>query len=285
MSNLIGIVGGDLRLAHLAEMFTNENYVVFTYLLEKYNFNNKNIIKCGNINEFKDINTIITSIPISKDKININTPFSNDIISIENLLWNIKNKTLFSGAINEKIKSIAKKNNVEIIDLLQNEELSILNAIPTAEGAIQIAMEKSNITLHGSNVLVMGFGRIGKILCKMLNALGVNIYCEARKSYDLAMINSYGYSSINLNELDKELGKFDFIFNTIPYLILDKQKLKKVKKECLIIDLASSPGGVDFEYAKEIGINAFLELALPGRVAPKTAAKYIKDVIRKEVNQ
>ncbi len=140
-------------------------------------------------------------------------------------------------------------------------------------------MEKSLITLHNSNCLVMGFGRIGKILSKMLAGFGAKVYCEARKDSDIAWIRSYGYTPINLENLDESLNKFDFIFNTIPYLILDEKRLKTVDKQCLLIDLASKPGGIDFEKAKEMGLQTEWALALPGKVAPKTAAKYLYDVI------
>ena len=155
-----------------------------------------------------------------------------------------------------------------------------MNAIPTAEGAIQIAMEKSIKTLHNSNALVLGFGRIGKILSKMLNGIGANVFCEARKNSDLAKIKSYRYNEIDLVNLKTYLNKFDYIFNTIPHIILDKEELDIIKKDCIIIDLASYPGGVNFEYAEKIGLNASLELGLPGKVAPKTAAKYIKEIIK-----
>ena len=242
MNNVVGIIGGDLRLVFLAEMLANENKKVYTYLLEKYNFKNNNITQCTNICEFKNVDTVITSIPLSKDKTNVNTPYSNKIFTIQDLIKNTKNKILISGAIDKEIKELAVVNNVKMIDLLENEELAILNAIPTAEGAIQIAMEKSKITIHDSNSLVLGFGRIGKILCKMLDGIGSKVYAEARKEYDLAKIKSYGYNAVHLNDLSEHLSKFDFIFNTIPYLILDKQKLEKVKKDCIIIDLASKPG-------------------------------------------
>ena len=102
----------------------------------------------------------------------------------------------------------------------------------SAEGAIQVAMEQSLKTIHGSNSLVMGFGRIGKILSKMLNGIGAKVYCEARKSTDLAWIEAYGFNSINLKDIEDYLPKFDFIFNTIPVMILDKTRLEKVKKDC-----------------------------------------------------
>ena len=160
------------------------------------------------------------------------------------------------------------------------ENLTTLNAIPTAEGAIQIAMEKSLITLHNSKCLILGFGRIGKILAKMLSGIGAKVYCEARKQQDIAWIQSYGYNAIYLDELNNHIGEFDFIFNTIPYIILDKNNLNMVEKDCFIIDLASKPGGVDFEYAKELGLQTEWALALPGKVAPKTSAYYIYDIIK-----
>ena len=160
---------------------------------------------------------------------------------------------------------IPKNNNAKIIDIFKMEELSVLNAVPTAEGAIETAMEESEITLNGSNILILGYGRIGKVLSKMLQGIGANVFCEARKEHDLAWIEAYGYQKVRLSDLDKELPKYDFIFNTIPYLMLDETRLSRVKKDCIIIDLASKPGGVDFEKAKEIGIKAIPALRSSGQ--------------------
>ena len=96
-------------------------------------------------------------------------------------------------------------------------------------------MENSPKTIHNSKCLVLGFGRIGKILAKMLHGIGAEVYCEARKQQDIAWIQVYGYEAIHLNEVNNYLGNFDFIFNTIPYLILDKSNLKLVKKECILM--------------------------------------------------
>lgn len=206
---------------------------------------------------------IIGPIPLSSNKIDINTPFSNKKISLEELLNKIQGKLFFTGSVNEKIIEYAKDKNIKLIDLMQREELTILNTISTAEGAIQIAMQETLTTIHGSNVLIMGFGRVGKITAKMIDGLGANVYCEARKESDIAWIKAYGYKPIYLNELDYNLDKYDIIINTIPEVILKEDKLSKIKKDCLIIDLASSPGGVDREYACKIGIKVIWALALP----------------------
>lgn len=207
-------------------------------------------------------------------------PFSNDKIYINEFFRNIKKNQLFiAGRITKKICRLAEIYNVSIFDILEREEMSVLNAIPTSEGAIQIAMEEMPITLHGSNSLILGFGRIGKVLAKMLYGIGAIVHVEARKYSDIAWINCYGYNDIILNELEWHVDKMDVIFNTIPYQIITQDILKKIRKDCLIIDLASKPGGVDFDKAKEMGIKTKWALSLPGKVAPVTAANIMKDTI------
>lgn len=277
----ISVIGGDNRIVELVKLLKEKNNVGI-YALEKSEelLNDYSIQIFDNVSEalvFSD--KIILSIPMSKDGIYINTPYSNNKIKIQELLEKANNKQIISGNITKEITKINNNKN-EIIDILQSEDLAILNSIPTAEGAIQIAMEKSTKTLHGSNCLVMGFGRIGKILSKMLNGIGANVYCEARKKSDLAWINAYGYNAIDLKDLDCNLSKFDFIFNTIPFIILDKNNLKLINKQCVLIDLASKPGGIDFEEANRIGLQTEWALAIPGKVAPKTSAIYIYNILQ-----
>ena len=168
---------------------------------------------------------------------------------------------------------------VKVVDIMKREELSVLNAISTAEGAIKIAIEETPKNLHGSNILVLGFGRIGKVLSHMLNGLGAKVSCEARKNSDLAWIKAYGYDAIPLSELNENLYKFDIIINTIPYIVLDKEALENVKEDALVIDLASNPGGVDRKAIKEKQIKFVWALSLPGKISPITSAEFIKETL------
>lgn len=278
------IIGGDSRIAYLASYLVKGKHNIYAYGLEKCDLLKeiKHVDKVEETLQIADL--VITSIPLSKDGKYVNAIYTDKQISVQYIFNQIKNKKVITGNITEEVRELIKpENNIEIIDVMKLEELTVLNAIPTAEGAIQIAMEKSLITLHNSKCLVLGFGRIGKILSKMLLGIGADVYCEARKQQDIAWIESYGYKAIHLNHLNESLSNFDFIFNTIPHVVLDKQNLNLVKKECLLIDLASKPGGIDFEEANKIGLNNEWALALPGKVAPKTAAKYIYDVIKNEI--
>ena len=248
------VLGTDKRMLYIKEMIKKEEKLTESIDKAKY---------------------LITSLPFSKDLKKI----TGTEIEIESFINNNKDKIIFTGGISQVIREKMDNANIKYYDLMDYDDVAILNAIPTAEGAIKIAIENTETTLSGSNILVMGFGRIGKVLCKMLLGLGANVYCEARKSSDLAQIKALGYNSIDLKYLDKYLSSFDYIFNTIPCMILDKNRLDMVKKDVCIVDLASNPGGVDFEYAKEKNITARLELALPSKVAPLSAAKYLKQKI------
>ena len=282
MIKKISIIGGDLRIVKLAEMLAKDEFELYTYAIDKAESLKKikNIIQCDTIEEtIKNGDIIVGSIPLSSNNLEVNTPFSDKTVSLQELAEKIKGKTFIAGNIKKDFLNLAKDSNTKIIDLLDREELVVLNTISTAEGAIQIAMEETTRTIHESNVLVLGFGRVGKILANMLKGIGANVFCEARKNVDLAWIKAYGYEPIRLNELENSLGKFNIIINTIPSIILEEKQLEKVNKDCLIIDLASNPGGVDRNSAKKLGIKTIWALSLPGKVAPLTSAEFIKDTI------
>jgi len=127
--------------------------------------------------------------------------------------------------------------------------------------------------------LCLGFGRIGKVLAKMLSGIGANVSVAARKASDFAWISAYGYTPLHIEKLEDKIGKYDVVFNTVPHLILDFSLLSKLKKDVLVIDLASRPGGTAFDVARQLGVKVKWELSLPGRVAPQTAGKIIANTI------
>lgn len=281
----IAVIGGDLRIVKLVSMLKKENYEVNTYALEKTNeITNKasSLQECVN-----GADIVVGPLPLSSNGEYINTPFSDNKITIDELLDNLEGKTFIAGSVKQEVYDKIEGRDITILDIVKREELAVLNAISTAEGAIQIAINETPKNLHGNNVLVLGFGRIGKVLAKMLDGIGARVACEARKTTDLAWIKAYGYEPINLIELKENLNRFDIIINTIPYVVLDREMLNEVKKDALIIDLASNPGGVDRNAIKELGIKFNWALSLPGKVSPVTSAEFMKETLInmfKEIN-
>lgn len=284
MINKISIIGGDLRIINLSEMLVEEGVEVFSYGLEKSEV--CGVTQCASIEEAIEQSEIILGpIPFSSNGKTINTPFSDRKILVSELLDNLSGKILIAGSIKQEVYDLASEKNIKVIDILKREELAVLNAVSTAEGTIKIAIEETPKNLHGSNILVMGFGRIGKILSNMLKGLGAKVACEARKNSDLAWIKAYGYEPIPITNLKENLNRFDVIINTIPYIILDKDNLENIRKDALVIDLASNPGGVDKDAIKEQKIKFIWALSLPGKVAPVTSAEFIKETLYNIVNE
>ena len=187
MNKVISVVGGDLRIVKLVEMLIEDNYTVYTYGLEY----SEELLKLDGVemcptleDAVRDAKAVVGPIPLSSDRKNLSMPFSNIKLPIEDFV------NCLSENITEPIRNSLDEKSINYIDLLKREEFSVLNTISTAEGTIQIAMEETQKTVHGRNVLIMGFGRIGKVLSKMLSGIGAKVYCEARKNEDIAWIEA-----------------------------------------------------------------------------------------------
>ena len=164
---------------------------------------------------------------------------------------------------------------VEGQDFLCREDFSVLNSIPTVEGALEIALREMPRTLHKARVLSIGYGRIGKLLCRTLSALGAEVSGTARRDEHFAWMETAGIHPLHTHRLEGALGQFDAVFNTVPHMVLPYARLRELPPGCVIIDLASSPGGVDFKAAERLGIRCHWALSLPGKCAPESAAVYM----------
>lgn len=283
MSTNFAVIGGDLRIIKLVKMLASDGNTVYTYGLEKAEElkSQTNIIFSEKLSKAipENVEVVIGPIPFSSNGININAPFSEKEISIRELMHYLNAKILIAGSISPDIYDMANDEYIEIIDIMKREELAVLNTISTAEGAIEIAIANTNKIIHGSNTLILGFGRIGKVLARKMAGLSARVTCAARKDEDLAWIKAYGHRATNINFLGENLSEFDIIINTVPHLILTQERMQYVKSDCLLIDLASNPGGIDKKSAKDRNLKLVWALALPGKVAPVTTAEFIKDTI------
>ena len=284
MSTNFTVVGGDLRIIKLAKMLADDGNKIYTFGVEKAEElkENKNIIMCNKLQEaVKNSEIIIGPIPFSSNGKDINAPFSDNTISIRELMHVINAKILIAGSITPDVYDLANDEYIEIIDIMKREELAVLNTVSTAEGTIEIIIANTNKIIHGSKVLILGFGRIGKVLARKLAGLSAKVTCAARKDEDLAWIRAYGHMETNINTIGENLSDFDVIINTVPHLVLTEERIKYVRDDCLLVDLASNPGGIDKKAAKNKNLKLIWALALPGKVAPITTAEFIKDTVYK----
>lgn len=190
-----------------------------------------------------------------------------------------KGVSVLIGTANKKVKNFARAFQVKLVTIATREDIGILNAIPTAEGALQIAMEELPITIHGCRSLVLGLGKCGLTLAWRLRALGSNVFGVTRSKEALAKADDLSINTITYDQLNDYLPQFDLVYNTVPALVLTENRIQLLKRDVLIIDLASAPGGTDFQTAERYGIKALLALGLPGKVAPKTSGQILGQVI------
>ncbi|MBR3792090.1 MAG: dipicolinate synthase subunit DpsA [Clostridia bacterium] len=273
----VSVIGGDLRQLTLAELMAKDGYDVNVIGFGENSMSSK-YKTTNDINDVCESDIIILPMPVTLDFKTLNAPFEEKPIKLSVLSEKIKKGALIlGGRISKEVIKVFKNN--KCIDYYNREELMIKNAVPTAEGAIEIAMEETPITLKDSNCLVIGYGRIGKVLSALLKSLGANVCVSARKYSDLAWIDVNGYKSVHNDNLKTVANNFDLIFNTAPALILDEEILKTISPDCVVIDLASKPGGVDFEKAQDLGLKVIWALSLPGKCAPISSGKIIKETI------
>ena len=309
------LIGGDLRLVNLAKILANDKNEVCVFGMEKSEEieEDKKIKKCNTLEEaISNSKIIIGSIPFSRNNEEMYASFSDKTIKIEDLTsttYQGKND-IYKGITNknEDLKNIQEKSDIskkdlnkdkifiagnisnnareklqtsygKVIDIMKEEQLVVLNTIATAEGAIDVAIQNTDIIIHGSKVLILGFGRVAKEVANKFHGLSAKVTCAARKNIDLAWIKALGYEAVNINELGEDIKKYDIIINTVPQMIIDKEEMQYMKKNVLLIDLASTPGGINSEDAQKLGLKFVWALALPGKVAPVTSAEFIKDTI------
>ncbi|OCL27418.1 shikimate dehydrogenase [Orenia metallireducens] len=277
----IALLGGDAREIELISILLDKG-AALQIIGQPPQIDSDSIEVVDSLEEIDDdVIAVIAPMTGTDEKLQVKKTFADkEVVLTEDFFSRLTAGTrFFIGFAKPEIKDWSQKYGIELIELAALDEVAILNAIPTAEGAIEIVMREMPITLHNNNSFVLGLGRVGFSLARMLKGMGSNTYGVARKPKDFARALDMGFEQVAFKDLDKEISKADFIFNTVPTLILDEELLKNVRKDAIIIDLASYPGGTDFEAAKRLGLKAELALGLPGKVAPKSAGQILGKVI------
>ncbi len=276
-NKVICVIGGDLRQIYAAKALS-ENNKVFTIGFDNIDTEGCDFecIDIDNANISADY--ILLPLPASENDEDILSPFSKRPISAKKISRLLKpGGIIFGGKVSEKLKSTFDTDNV--IDYYSREEMSVMNAVPTAEGAIQIALDELDVTLFGLNILIIGNGRIACALIQILKGFGAKVTVAARKYDSLAWARIMGCNAIAIKEIENNINQYDLIYNTAPAKILEEKELNKVRKDTLIIDLASKPGGVDYNTANSIGVKTIWALSLPGKTAPHTSGKILVETI------
>ncbi|MEH7234720.1 dipicolinic acid synthetase subunit A [Bacillus sp. JJ1562] len=278
----IAIIGGDARqlevIRKLIELDARLSLIGFDQL--DHGFTGASKERLDEI-DFTDIDAIILPVSGTNSEGEVETIFSNEtvVLSEEILSQTPKHCVVYSGISNSYLDGIINATNRKLVRLFERDDVAIYNSIPTVEGTIMMVIQHTDITIHNSNVAVLGLGRVGMSVARSFAALGANVKVGARKTEHIARISEMGLTPFQLSNLADEVKNIDVCINTIPHLIVTASVISKMPAHTLIVDLASKPGGTDFRYAEKRGIKALLAPGLPGIVAPKTAGQIVANVL------
>lgn len=274
----IAILGGDLRSAYLSEILQKRGCCITVYGVCT---TSKDIYTANSLEELIDANEIIVGpIPTTKDAIHIFSLEEKEDLKIDYLKKHItKDKFFFGGVIPNTLTQFFTAEKISFFDYMKDDDIALQNAIATAEGTIMEAIQHSSRNLHKSRCLILGYGRCAAILGQKLSGLDAHVTICARKQSARTAAYCFGYDTLAFEHLSLCISDYDYIFNTIPSLVLPKELLSLVSSDKTIIDIASAPGGLDYTYANEQSLNAHLCLGLPGRFSPESSAGILADKI------
>lgn len=245
----IAVIGGDARQLEVVRKLTELDAKLLLVGFEQLDhaFTGAVKEKMEDIN-FNELDSVILPVRGTDTNGKVETIFSSEevVLSEEMIKKTPAHCVFYSGISNDYLDGIFKKADRKLVLLFERDDVAIYNSIPTVEGAIMMAIQHTDFTIHGSNVSVLGLGRVGMSVARSFQALGAKVKVGARKSEDIARICEMALTPFHLNDIAAEMKNVDICINTIPFPIITAKVIANMPVHTLIIDLASKPGGDGF---------------------------------------
>ena len=223
--------------------------------------------------EKTEAEAVLLPIPFTRDGIHLFAPESTEKILISDVLASVpENSMIFAG-------NVSNITDNRISDYAKREAFALMNAVPTAEGALLLALQNGKRTVFGMRVAVIGYGKVAFATAKLFYAVGADVTVFARKAQARIEAHMMGYTAKPISELSECIDAYELLINTVPARILNREALSKMSKNALLLELASAPFGLDFEEAANLGIHAECASGLPGRFFPETAGYAVADTV------
>ena len=268
------LLGGDRRLSYTAQYLADHGHRVLTALSD--DIEDQDDVELA----VSAVQNIVLPLPAFQDGVFVTAPRAKRRLSARRLFYCLKpGQRLFGGQLGAYFMETLRPHGVEVYDYYQREELAVANAVPTAEGALAIALRELPVTIRGLSVLVLGYGRVGKACARLFAAAGAHVTVAARRQADRAWIQSEGFGCLDMEYLRGALPDFRAIINTVPAQILGESLLERLRPDCLLVELASKPWGIDRDAAERLGLRLIQAPGLPGKQAPETAGQAIGNCI------
>ena len=278
-------IGGDARTIYMCS-FLAQDHRVYAYGTKTAPIDTVMLDELSDMPVKADVLVLPMLNGACCDDGHISISCNDKAVYAEDLIPMLDKKSVVTGGLaDDRIISFFRENGYELQDYFKRRELIIKNFIPTAEGALNIVMKERDETVFGSKVLITGYGNVSKAAAKLFSACGAYVTCAVRRTDAAAEAETNGLCSADITRIREYISDYDIIINSVPALIIDKAVISCVRKDSLIVDLASRPGGVDLSFAEKAGIRCIHALALPGKAAPKTAGRYLAETVENIISE
>ena len=275
----VSFIGGGKRMLYCAEELGCREIECALYGFDTLNAGSV-CTRCTSLDGcLGNTSAVILPVPLSKDGM---TLYGTNIFLSDVFKRAPGEALFFAGAVSDKARSLAKEYSIEIKDLLDDECLTEKNAYSTAEGAIMLVMQNSEKTVRDNRFLVCGYGRIGSYTSRLLKNFGADVTVYARREISRVKAESEGLKSIAPGELKDNVGKYDFIINTVPSNIFTETELSEMSSEQIYIELASAPYGIDRKLMQKYNTETVNGSSLPSKYCPRSAGRDIAKVLYTE---
>lgn len=253
----------DMRQVYLADILTKKGYTLRCLDIRNPEKMQEQLAK---LSEFLlETKMLILPIPITK-------------ITDQKMFLTILNKNLnqdimiLGGCFTEELRQLLQQRDLRALDFMEDEIVVEENAIATAEGAISELIRKSPYNIKDAKIIVTGYGKCGRALAIRLRALGARVTILARRKEVRKLAKKEGFYAADFAFGPEEAMGTTMVVNTVPAPVVTELILRELPKDAYILDIASAPGGVDFDVARECGIRSDLLLGIPGKYAPMESA-------------
>ncbi len=291
------ILGGDKRQGVVARRLIERGHTVRIWGMETISdaINGAEVYSNWK-NALNGCELLLLPLPVSRDGVHLSLSCEPDkkeavkLCDIAACAARCGCEYIIGGVMPRIMCELAEETRVDAIDFYMDENLQINNALPSAEGALMLAMEHTDKIIKDMPILISGYGRIGSCLAHILDKMGADVTVAARRDESLCDAVLSGYKTVRLgnrdpDELINTAKSCDVIFNTVPHQIFTNKIISEMTNKPLYIEIASAPGGIDLCGARDMGLEIVFAPSIPGKYAPLTAGEYIfksiNDILKK----
>ena len=126
-------------------------------------------------------------------------PKIEDMLKHELITETNNDKTVIGGAFTDKWTQYLQMHEITYFDLMKEEKVAQKNAYITAEATVAEILKYSDYSICGQKIIVCGYGRCGKCVADLLEAIGAKVTVLARSAKARRAARCDGHEAVDFS--------------------------------------------------------------------------------------